>query len=182
MQALSAQPRLRATTQAFTTRQVVVRPVAPCTRLNQQQQTASGVVTKASSAAFDLSEFAGDVDLNVSSGASAPMASENVRLRIRMRGYDTNLLADAVEQVRAIAMTTGSTFKGPVMLPTRKKLYCVLRSPHVNKDSREHFEIRTHHRWVAGSVEAAPRGTSATEGPQRHIAAAGLHIAQSMCL
>jgi small subunit ribosomal protein S10 len=105
-------------------------------------------VVRAAEAAFDLSEVADDVDLSVGSDAmtSAPLASENVRLRIRMRGYDVNLLAEAVEQIRIIADTTGSTFKGPVMLPTRKKLYCVLRSPHVNKDSREHFEVRTHHR------------------------------------
>jgi small subunit ribosomal protein S10 len=39
-------------------------------------------------------------------------------------------------------------FSGPVMLPTRRKLYCVLRSPHVDKDAREHFEVRTHHRLI----------------------------------
>jgi len=117
--------------------------VAPRVALPQQQRVP---VCKAAPA-VDIAEFGDDVDLNVSR-SSAPMASENVRLRIRMRGYDINLLTDAVEQVRAISEATGAQFKGPVMLPTRKKLYCVLRSPHVNKDSREHFEIRIHHRLI----------------------------------
>jgi len=43
---------------------------------------------------------------------------------------------------------TGAKVAGPVPLPTRKRIYCVLRSPHVNKDSREHFEIRTHQRLM----------------------------------
>lgn len=71
-----------------------------------------------------------------------------MRLRIRMRAYDTNLLADAVADLATIADVTGAQLKGPVMLPTRKKVFCVLRSPHVNKDAREHFEVRTHHRCV----------------------------------
>lgn len=75
-----------------------------------------------------------------------PTATEDVRLRVRMRGYDVDLLAQAVNQVHAIAEVTGAEFKGPVMLPTKRRLYCVLRSPHVHKDSREHFEIRIHHR------------------------------------
>ena len=78
----------------------------------------------------------------------AAMNSENVRLRIRMRGYDIKLLREAVDQIQAVAETTGAEFKGPVMLPTRRKIFCVLRSPHIDKDAREHFETRTHHRLV----------------------------------
>lgn len=103
------------------------------------------VVAKA--AEIDLADLGDDVDLTAApAAASMPIAGENVRLRIRMRGYDINLLAEATEQVRAIAGLTGAQFKGPVMLPTRRKIYCVLRSPHVDKDAREHFEVRTHHR------------------------------------
>ncbi|CAD7697587.1 unnamed protein product [Ostreobium quekettii] len=47
-----------------------------------------------------------------------------------------------------VASATGAKVSGPVPLPTRRKLYCVLRSPHVNKDSREHFEIRIHQRLI----------------------------------
>mmetsp|Transcript_37321 Transcript_37321/g.94119 ORF Transcript_37321/g.94119 Transcript_37321/m.94119 type:complete len:171 (-) Transcript_37321:280-792(-) len=118
------------------------------------------VVAKAA-ADLSLEDFADeDVNMGASAGTALPIASEDVRLRVRMRGYDVNLLSDAIDQVRAIADVTGAEFKGPVMLPTKRRVYCVLRSPHVNKDAREHFEIRTHHRLVdlknlsAQSVEA----------------------------
>lgn len=79
---------------------------------------------------------------------SSPISPENVKLRVRMRGYSITQLKEAVDQIRAVAEATGVDFTGPVMLPTRRKLYCVLRSPHVDKDAREHFEVRTHHRLV----------------------------------
>jgi len=81
-------------------------------------------------------------------GTPSPMPSTNVKLRVRMRGYDIGLLADACQQVKEIAGITGARVAGPVMLPTKKKVYCVLRSPHVNKDAREHFEIRIHNRLL----------------------------------
>ncbi|KAJ9508587.1 hypothetical protein QJQ45_012124 [Haematococcus lacustris] len=125
---------------------VAPRPSCSATRVLR-----NSIVVRADSAAFELSpDVADDVDLSVMSSASVnlPMANENIRLRVRMRGYDVGLLAEAVDQIRLIADATGSMFKGPVMLPTRRKLYCVLRSPHVNKDAREHFEVRTHHRLI----------------------------------
>ena len=93
-----------------------------------------------------------------------------------MRGYDIVLLRDAVEQIRAVANATGVDFSGPVMLPTRRKVFCVLRSPHVDKDAREHFEVRTHHRLIdlknlsSQAVEAMMqvngRSTGKTDPPQ----------------
>jgi small subunit ribosomal protein S10 len=80
--------------------------------------------------------------------AAAAEASENVKLRIRMRGYDISLLEDACKQVVSIADATGCDMAGPVMLPTRRKVYCLLRSPHVDKDAREHFEVRIHNRLI----------------------------------
>lgn len=71
-----------------------------------------------------------------------------LKLRVRMRGYDIGILAKAAEQIKLIARMTGAKIIGPVMLPTKKKIYCVLRSPHVNKDAREHFEIRIHNRLI----------------------------------
>jgi small subunit ribosomal protein S10 len=65
-----------------------------------------------------------------------------------MRGYDTRILRDACDQVAQIGRLTGAKVAGPVNLPTKRKIYCVLRSPHVDKDAREHFEVRTHHRLV----------------------------------
>lgn len=128
-------------------RRIAAVPVCACRPQHQQRSVATRAAAS-DPAAFDFSEFAEDLDVNVSAGVAAPLATENVRLRIRMRAYDTNLLADAVADMATIADVTGAEFKGPVMLPTRKKIYCVLRSPHVNKDAREHFEVRTHHRLV----------------------------------
>jgi small subunit ribosomal protein S10 len=84
----------------------------------------------------------------VQTGEAPVMPSSNVKLRVRMRGYDIGILADACQQVKEIAGITGARVAGPVMLPTKKKVYCVLRSPHVNKDAREHFEIRIHNRLL----------------------------------
>ncbi|PNH02441.1 30S ribosomal protein S10, chloroplastic [Tetrabaena socialis] len=96
----------------------------------------------------DVDQYADELDLPLAAGAELEMASEKVRLRIRMRSYEVGLLNDCIQQIQTVADATGALFKGPIMLPTKKKVYCVLRSPHVNKDAREHFEIRTHHRLV----------------------------------
>lgn len=108
------------------------------------------VLSKAAAedAPIDFTEYADDSDVSAGSAAIAPISSDNVKLRVRMRGYDTVLLNDAISQIRAVAEATGVDFKGPVMLPTRRKIFCVLTSPHVDKDAREHFEMRTHHRLV----------------------------------
>lgn len=58
------------------------------------------------------------------------------------------MIEESCSEIRAAVEATGASVSGPVRLPTRRRLYCVLRSPHVNKDSREHFEIRTHQRLL----------------------------------
>ncbi|MBX9688961.1 MAG: 30S ribosomal protein S10 [Candidatus Obscuribacterales bacterium] len=70
------------------------------------------------------------------------------RIRIRLKSYDHRLLDKSAEQIVDTAKRTGATVLGPVPLPTRKRVYCVLRSPHVDKKSREHFEIRVHKRLI----------------------------------
>ena len=70
------------------------------------------------------------------------------RIRIRLKSYDHRLLDKSADQIVETAKRTGATVCGPVPLPTRKRVYCVLRSPHVDKKSREHFEIRTHKRLL----------------------------------
>lgn len=74
------------------------------------------------------------------------MASQ--RLRVKLRAYDYEILDQSVERIIDIAKRTGAEISGPVPLPTEKNIYCVLRSPHVDKKSREHFEIRTHKRLI----------------------------------
>lgn len=70
------------------------------------------------------------------------------RIRIRLKGYDHRILDQSATKIVDTAKRAGATVTGPIPLPTEKEIYCVLRSPHVDKKSREHFEIRTHKRLV----------------------------------
>ena len=74
------------------------------------------------------------------------MAGE--RIRIRMEAYDHRVLDRSARQIVETATRTGARVSGPVLLPTRIERYTVLRSPHVDKKSREQFEIRTHKRLI----------------------------------
>ncbi|MBI2890888.1 MAG: 30S ribosomal protein S10 [Nitrospirae bacterium] len=73
---------------------------------------------------------------------------ELTRDRIILKSFDHRLLDRAVKEVVDTLDRTGAKIAGPVPLPTRISRFCVLRSPHVNKKSREHFEIRTHKRVI----------------------------------
>ena len=70
------------------------------------------------------------------------------RIRIRLKGYDHKLLDSAVQEIVQTVRRTGGRVAGPLPLPTRIERYTVNRSPHVDKKSREHFEIRTHKRLL----------------------------------
>lgn len=67
-------------------------------------------------------------------------------MRIRLKAYDHRILDESAEKIVDIARRTGANISGPIPLPTEKNVWCVNRSPHVDKKSREHFEIRTHKR------------------------------------
>ena len=70
------------------------------------------------------------------------------KIRIRLKAYDHKLLDQSVVEILDAAKRTGARVSGPIPLPTEVDRYCVLRSPHVDKKSREHFEIRTHKRLL----------------------------------
>lgn len=70
------------------------------------------------------------------------------KIRIRLKAFDQRLLDTSCEKIVDTANRTNATAIGPIPLPTKRKIYCVLRSPHVDKDSREHFETRTHRRII----------------------------------
>ncbi len=70
------------------------------------------------------------------------------KIRIRLRAYDHKLLDQSSIDIVDTARKTGAKVVGPIPLPTRINKFCVLRSPHVNKKSREQFEIRTHKRLM----------------------------------
>ncbi|MBC8279058.1 MAG: 30S ribosomal protein S10 [FCB group bacterium] len=74
------------------------------------------------------------------------MAGQSIR--IRLKAYDHNLIDKSAEKIIRTVRQTGAVISGPVPLPTQKTIYTVLRSPHVDKKSREQFETRVHKRLI----------------------------------
>ena len=74
-------------------------------------------------------------------------ATQN-KIRIRLKAYDASAIETAAKEIVETATRTGATVSGPVPLPTEKNVYAVVRSPFKDKDSQEHFEIRTHKRLI----------------------------------
>ena len=81
------------------------------------------------------------------------------KIRIRLKGYDHTQLDLSAKSIVETAQRTGATVSGPVPLPTEKNVYCVIRSPFKDKDSREHFEIRTHKRLSTSTSRRRRRST-----------------------
>ncbi len=75
------------------------------------------------------------------------MASQQ-KLRIKLKAYDHNLLDKSTEKIVRTAKSTGAVISGPIPLPTDRTVYTVLRSPHVNKKSREQFQTKVHKRLI----------------------------------
>ena len=72
----------------------------------------------------------------------------NQRIRIRLKAFDHRLIDQSTAEIVDTAKRTGAQVRGPIPLPTRKERFTILTSPHVNKDSREHFEVRVHKRII----------------------------------
>lgn len=70
------------------------------------------------------------------------------KIRIRLKSYDHILIDKSTEKIIKTVKSTGAVVSGPIPLPTRRSVYTVLRSPHVDKKSREQFEIRSHKRII----------------------------------
>src|SRR5437899_13085915 len=70
------------------------------------------------------------------------------KIRIRLKAYDHRLLDQSAQQIVETAERTGAAVTGPIPLPTHIRKFCVIRSPHIDKDSREQFEVRTHKRLI----------------------------------
>ena len=75
-------------------------------------------------------------------------ATQNQRIRIRLKAFDHRLIDQSAREIVDTAKRTGAQVRGPIPLPTRKERYTVLISPHVNKDARDQYEIRTHKRLL----------------------------------
>lgn len=78
------------------------------------------------------------------------------KIRIRLKTYDHELIDQSAKKIVETALGTGAKVSGPIPLPTERSLFCVIRSPHIDKDSREHFEMRTHKRLI-DILEPTPR-------------------------
>ena len=72
----------------------------------------------------------------------------NQRIRIRLKAFDHRLIDQSAAEIVETAKRTGAQVRGPIPLPTRKERFTVLISPHVNKDARDQYEIRTHKRLL----------------------------------
>jgi small subunit ribosomal protein S10 len=70
------------------------------------------------------------------------------KIRIRLKAYDHEVLDQSARKIVDTVKRAGSEVAGPIPLPTERTIYCVIRSPHKDKDSREHFEMRTHKRLI----------------------------------
>lgn len=82
------------------------------------------------------------------------------KIRIRMEAYDHRILDQSAADIIETAKRTGAKMSGPIPLPTRMERYTVLRSPHVDKKSREQFEMRTHKRLI-DIIEPTPKTVDA---------------------
>ena len=88
------------------------------------------------------------------------MAIESQNIRIRLKAFDHRILDNSTGEIVNTARRTGAQVRGPIPLPTKIDKYCVLRSPHIDKKSREQFEIRTHKR-IMEILEPTPQTVDA---------------------
>lgn len=70
------------------------------------------------------------------------------RIRIKLKAFDHEVVDLSAKRIVDTVLRSGATVSGPVPLPTERNIFCVLRSPHKDKDAREHFEMRTHKRLI----------------------------------
>jgi small subunit ribosomal protein S10 len=73
---------------------------------------------------------------------------QNQKIRIRLKAFDHRLIDQSTQEIVETAKRTGAQVRGPIPLPTRKERLTILTSPHVNKDARDQYEIRTHKRLL----------------------------------
>lgn len=76
------------------------------------------------------------------------MAEKRQRIRIRLKSFDHRMIDRSAADIVRTARNTGAKIVGPIPLPTKKRIYTVIRSPHIDKTSREQFESRTHKRLI----------------------------------
>jgi small subunit ribosomal protein S10 len=101
---------------------------------------------------------------------------KEVRIRIKLRAYDSRVMDASCDKIVETAVRTGARVVGPVPLPTKKEIFTVIRGPHIDKRSREQFELRTHKRIID-----VTNPTSATIDSLSHLSLpAGVGISLQM--
>ena len=100
------------------------------------------------------------------------MAAAGQKIRIKLKAYDHEVIDQSTKKIVETVLRTQAKIQGPVPLPTEIRRYCVIRSPHKDKDSREHFEMRIHKRLI-DIVEPTPK---TVESLQRLDLPAGVDI------
>jgi len=98
--------------------------------------------------------------------------ADKQKIRIRLKAYDHELIDQSTKKIVETVVRTQAQVRGPIPLPTEKHRYTVIRSPHKDKDSREHFEMRIHKRLLA-IIEPTPK---TVDSLQRHDHPAGVDI------
>jgi len=86
--------------------------------------------------------------------------AQQEKIRIRLKAYEHQVLDQSTSKIVETAKRTGAEVAGPIPLPTRREVFTVLRSPHIHKDSREQFEMRTHKRLI-DILEPTPKTVEA---------------------
>jgi small subunit ribosomal protein S10 len=81
-------------------------------------------------------------------GTRLPIVATNQNIRIRLKAFDHRLIDNSAREIVDTAKRTGATVKGPIPLPMKMERFTILISPHVNKDARDQYEIRTHKRLM----------------------------------
>ncbi len=102
---------------------------------------------------------------------------QNQRIRIRLKAFDHRLIDKSTREIVETAKRTGAQIRGPIPLPTRKERFTILISPHVNKDARDQYEIRTHKRLL-DIVEPTEKTVDAL---MKLDLAAGVEVQISLC-
>ncbi|RAL37789.1 unnamed protein product [Cuscuta campestris] len=136
--AISAQPKLSFL--PVPSNSAKFHRLKPSSQLLTSRALAAPEVLDASSDAADFEER----EVSFESDKVAPKQ----KIRIKLKSYWVPLIEDSCKQIMDVARTTNAKTMGPVPLPTKRRVYCVLKSPHVHKDARFHFEIRTHQRLI----------------------------------
>ncbi|MBU4293232.1 MAG: 30S ribosomal protein S10 [Actinobacteria bacterium] len=83
-------------------------------------------------------------------------AKSGQKIRIKLKAYDHEIIDRSAKKIVETVENSGAKVSGPIPLPNKRNLYCVIRGPHVDKDSREHFEIRVHKRLI-DIIEPTPK-------------------------